>query len=194
MTKDELYKNLTLVDASRQRRQQQAQQILSHTELVKPLLEIVFNEDDTISYKAAWVLELVCLERLDLLYGYLNLFSKNISKLRMDSAIRPVAKICMLLLEVYYHKPSGELKDQLTQRHKERIMETCFTWMITEQKVATKAFSMSSLYLLGTEFKWVHPELKGLLERDYQSQTAGYKSKAKKILRLMSANNSKKSH
>jgi len=41
---------------------------------------------------------------------------------------------------------------------------------------------MNSLYFLGTEFDWIHPELKTIIERDYSSQSAGFKARARHIL------------
>ena len=32
--------------------------------------------------------------------------------------------------------------------------------MINDEKVAVKAYSMATLYYLGTEFDWIHEELK----------------------------------
>ena len=44
---------------------------------------------------------------------------------------------------------------------------------------------MNSLYLLGKEIKWIHPELITILERDYQSQSKGYQARARQLLKLM---------
>ena len=55
--------------------------------------------------------------------------------------------------------------------------------MINDEKVAPKAYSMISLYLLGTEFDWVHPELITILERDFHTQSAAFKARARHILK-----------
>jgi len=41
---------------------------------------------------------------------------------------------------------------------------------------------MQSLYWLGFQFTWIHPELKIILERDYHTGSSGYKARARKIL------------
>ena len=55
--------------------------------------------------------------------------------------------------------------------------------MINDEKTAPKAYSMNSLFLLGNEFEWVHPELANILERDFQMQSSGFKARAKHILK-----------
>jgi hypothetical protein len=57
--------------------------------------------------------------------------------------------------------------------------------MISDQKVAVKAYSMRSLYLLGSEFDWIHEELILILERDFASQSAGFKARARDLIKRM---------
>lgn len=79
-------------------------------------------------------------------------------------------------------KKKSDIIKHLTKKHKEKITEVCFDWMISEEKVTVKAYSMNSLYFLGTEFDWIHPELKTIIERDYSSQSAGFKARSRHIL------------
>ncbi|WP_378176144.1 hypothetical protein [Aquimarina sp. SS2-1] len=44
---------------------------------------------------------------------------------------------------------------------------------------------MTSLYLLGTEFDWVHPELKITLENNYHSGSAAYQARSRMILKKL---------
>ena len=55
--------------------------------------------------------------------------------------------------------------------------------MISDEKIAPKAYSMNSLYLLGIEYDWIHPELAMILERDFQMQSSGFKARARHILK-----------
>lgn len=59
--------------------------------------------------------------------------------------------------------------------------------MINDEKIAPKAYSMNSLYLLGQDYDWIHPELVLILERDFQMQTSGFKARAKHIIRKIKA-------
>jgi len=183
LTKDQLYKELNYVNHSREKRMKYANLMIENTDLVDPLLEILFNVDDKISPRAAWVFEFMCSNTLETIIPYLDVFTKNISKVHLDSAVRPVAKVCELITKAYYGKHNSKIKQSLTLDHKERIIEACFDWMINDEKIAPKAYSMNSLYLLGTEFDWIHPELAIILERDFKMQSSGFKARARHILK-----------
>jgi len=44
---------------------------------------------------------------------------------------------------------------------------------------------MPCLYLLGNEFRWIHPELKILLLKDFPTQQPAFKARAKHILKKL---------
>jgi hypothetical protein len=183
LTKAELYKELNYVNHSREKRTYYANLVINNPELTSPLLEILFSVDDKISCRAAWVFEFMCSNTIDSVIPYLDLFTENMSRVHLDSAVRPVAKICELISTAYYGKEASQIKQQLSAIHKERIIEACFDWMINDEKVAPKAYGMNSLYLLGTEYDWVHPELVTILERDFHVQSAAFKARARQILK-----------
>ena len=183
MTKDQLYTELNYVNASREKRSYYANLVIKNPKLIKPLLEIVFKIDDKISVKAAWIFEFICSNNIDYCIPYLDLFTKNISKIHLDSSVRPIAKICEMLTKAYYKKEDSKIKHHLTLNHRNRFVEACFDWMIKDEKVAVKAYSMTTLYLLGKEFDWIYPELRTILERDFNKQSAAFKARARHILR-----------
>jgi hypothetical protein len=150
--------------------------------LVPKLLSILFKVDDKISPRAAWVFEFMCNEDINTIIPYLDRFTSNMHKVYMDSAVRPVAKICEFLAKAYTAKTDNKIKHALSKTHKERIIETCFDYMINDEKIAPKAYSMNTLFLLGKEYNWVHPELALILERDFQMQSSGFKARARHIL------------
>ncbi|ARV08858.1 adenylosuccinate lyase [Winogradskyella sp. PC-19] len=190
MTKDQLYTELNYVNHSREKRLYYANLVIDNTYLISPLLEILFSVNDKISCRAAWVFEFMCTEKLEKIIPFLDIFINNISKVHLDSAVRPVAKICELLCTTYYGKDNSEIKNHLNIMHREKITEACFDWMINEEKVAPKAYGMNALYLLGLEFDWIHPELQIILERDFSLQSAAFKARARHILKKL---NKKKS-
>ncbi len=183
MTKTELYKELNYVNHSREKRLHYANLVIDNSELLTPLMEILFDVDDKISCRAAWVFEFMCGEKLEEIIPHLNLFTENVSKVHLDSAVRPVAKVCEYLIKAYYSKNGHAIKSHLSEIHKERIVEACFDWMINDEKIAPKAYAMNSLFLLGNEYDWIHPELAIILERDFQIQSSGFKARARHILK-----------
>lgn len=183
MTTTELYNELNYVNHSREKRTYYANLVINNPNLVPKLLEILFKVDNKISPRAAWVFEFMCTNNIEVIIPHLNYFTKNIHKVHLDSSVRPVAKICELIAKAYTHKNDNKIKTALDATHKERIIETCFDYMINDEKVAPKAYSMSTLFLLGKEYDWVYPELITILERDFSSQTAAFKARARHILK-----------
>ncbi|SDR93548.1 adenylosuccinate lyase [Winogradskyella sediminis] len=183
MTKAQLYKELNYVNHSREMRLKYANLVIDNPELITPLLDILFEVNDKISCRAAWVLEFMCGKNLNAIIPHLHTFTAHMGKVHLDSAVRPVAKICEYLTTAHYSKTKNLIKTKLSQTHKENIVAACFDWMINDEKIAPKAYSMNSLYLLGTEYDWIHPELAIILERDYEMQSSGFKARAKHILK-----------
>jgi hypothetical protein len=191
VTKEQLYNELNLVNHSREKRLYYANLIIDNPDYFPNLIDILFMTEDKISCRAAWVLEFVCGENLELIITYLDVFTENIHKVHLDSAVRPVAKICEYLTKAYFSKQENSIQLALNTKHKERIIETCFDYMINDEKIAPKAYSMNTLYLFGNEFDWIHPELVLILERDFQMQSSGFKARAKQILQKVKKKSSR---
>lgn len=179
MTQGELYTHLSYVNHSREKRAYYAQLVLDNPGLFPHALEILFMIDDERSNRAGWLCEFVCKQDLTILYPYLDLFTEKMNTVYQDSALRPVAKITEYLILSYYKKQDPLTRKALTHTHKKRMVENGFDWMITDQKVAVKAYTMTSLFWLGTEIDWVHPELHRIMEDGYASGSAAYKARCR---------------
>ena len=160
--------------------------VLDQPKLIKQLVDLTFNINNKLSIKAAWVLEWICTHHgIAYIHPYLNIFTENISKVHFDSAIRPCAKICEHLATAYTAKQKNETQIVLTQEHINAIIETGFDWLITDQKIAVRAYTMTSLYLFGLEKDWVHTELKHLISSKIIHESKGCKALGKKILEII---------
>lgn len=185
MTTTTLYKELNYVNHSREKRLYYAKLMINNPHLIPKLLDILFMVDDKISPRAAWVFEFVCGENLETIVPYLDFFTENMHKVHLDSAVRPVAKICEYLAKAYYGKEATKIKHVLLPKHQEKIIEVCFDWMINDVKIAPKAYSMNALFLFGKDYHWIYPELIIILERDFQMQSSGFKARAKHIIKKL---------
>ena len=175
----EFEKKLNLVTACKANRNKLTREILSNQELFPELIRHCFLVSNKNSIKAMWVLEMLCYEKIEWIQDYLDFFCSNIKNLTDDSAIRPAAKICMLLTISHFKK-----KDmQLTENQMQQITETCFDWLLTDVKVAAKCYSIRALHLLGNHFDWIHPELKIILDKEYNNHSAAYKAVGREILK-----------
>ena len=177
----EFQKKLEYVTGYRVNRQKYANEVLNNPALFPELLELCFDTSNKNASKACWILEFVCYEKLEWLTAYLDFFCSNIKNLKDESAIRPAAKICQLLVLSHFKKK----EIQLSEKHLEEIIESSFDWLINDIKVATKAYSMRTLYNLGQHYDWIHPELKTIITKDYPNHTAAYKAVAKEVLKRM---------
>ncbi|MGB5821517.1 MAG: adenylosuccinate lyase [Saonia sp.] len=182
MTRTELYTSLDYVNHSREKRMEMANLVLSNPDLITPLLEIVFDTKDPISSKASWVLEFTAKRNLSFIFPFLDTFTSNIGLVHLDSSVRPMAKICEYLILAYFSKQPNKAQKVLKEQHLEKITTACFDWLIGDHKVAAKAYSMTSLYLLGKKFSWIHPELRMVLEQNYNTGSAAYKARARHTL------------
>lgn len=159
-----------------------AELILSRPELIKPLLEIAFKVNDPISCKACWILEFTAHKDLSYLFPHIDEVTDNLNTVHLDSAVRPMAKICELLIKSYFSTNGHKTWKIMTSNHLNQIAAACFDWLIGNHKVAAQAYSMTSLLLLGKKIEWIHPELKVILEQNYAQGSAAYKARARMTL------------
>ena len=110
MTIEELYKELTYVDATREKRLKYANMVLDDLSLMPDLMTILFMTDDKISCRAAWIFEYVCDEYIYAIIPYLDEFTLKIKQVNLDSAVRPVAKVCEYLAKAFYSKDNNTIK------------------------------------------------------------------------------------
>lgn len=160
--------------------------VLAQPELVKYLVDITFDIDNKLSIKAAWVLEWICTQNgIEHITPFLTVFTENISKVHFDSAVRPCAKICEHLATAFTSKTANKIKEKLSETNIDLIIETGFDWLITDQKIAVKAYTMSTLYLFGLQKDWVHTELEHLIRTKVIHESKGCKARGKKVLGLI---------
>ena len=178
-----LYKQINYAKAYRKSRLDAAQWVLENKESFPELLEFCFAESQgDISHKATWVLEFVCLKELPLLYPHLDGYFERLPRVKKDQSLRPLAHICELITIEYYKKKTPEIQTFFSETHKTIMTECCFDWLITDQKVACQVRAMTSLYFLGTEFDWIHPELTQIIEQNIHSGSGAYKARGKHTL------------
>lgn len=189
MNKEFLIKELEdLGTALRVNRERVCSLVIENPDLLPYLIEVVFKVDNKLSIKAAWVLELVCEKHIYWLAPYLDTFTSNISRAYLDSAVRPLSKICNFIAIAYNSKTDNLIKESLSKNHIEKLIETGFDWMISKHKVAVKAYTMNALYIFGKNSDWVHRELKLIIEQNIMNESAAYKARGKMTLALINKN------
>ena len=183
-------KALEGVNHSKEKRAQIAKLLSKNPEMLINAFKTIAKVDDPISCKAAWGIEFLFKEKLLLLKEHKTEFLTVLPLIHFDAAIRPLAKICEQLCLAHYHPKSSV--QFLSKNERKQIVSACFDWLITPQKVAAKAYAMTSLYELGKEFDWIHPELQLYIETNYQNQSAAFKARARMILKKIATKKDKK--
>lgn len=153
-----------------------------YIEILLGNMEVIEGENSNFSSR---VLELVCKEKLGLIILYIDKFCKLLPKVKQGAVIRACAKICELLILGYFNKNNIGYSSVLKEEHLEKIIEAGFDWMISDQKTAVKAYTMQTLYLLGTKYDWIHPELVINIEKDIPSATIGYVNRGRKVIKAI---------
>ena len=156
--------------------------------LMLVLLNNMSDIDDEGSSFSARIFELACKERLEIILPFLDVFCALLSRIKFDGVVRPCAKICELLQIAYFVKGTPKFKAALSENYLETIVEAAFDWMITDKPVAIQAYSMQTLYLLGTKYYWIHTELAQIIEKQIPFGSTGYKNRGRKVLRAIETN------
>ncbi len=177
----DLDKQLALCSAHRKPREKIRDFVLKRPEIFPALLNMAFDINYKYHFKACWIVELVADAQLEWLQNHLDFFCNHLHQLKDESGIRPIAKVAMMIVNAHFRKKANSII--LSESQIEKLAEICFDWLISSTKVAAKAYAMRTLYDLGKKHNWIHPELKIILEKDYQSHSAAYKAAAREILK-----------
>jgi hypothetical protein len=178
----------TMGTAARVNRLKAADWFLAHPENFKDLLLLTFDTSYRLHYKAAWVTEFVVLRHSELLQDDVLFFIDSLPKIKKDSAARPLAKVCALVSKHLIAQKSNIFQQKITQDDVNKLISVAFDWLIGDFRVATQVHAMQIIFELGqlpdTE-AWVHRELKQILINQIPQQSAGFRSRAKNILKKM---------
>jgi hypothetical protein len=179
MMASETYKKLQNISGHRKIRQNFADEIIADETQFPILIEFCFQVSDKNSHKGCWILEIVSNEKLGWLQPHLDFFCENLEKLKNESSIRAMSKVCLFIVTSHFKKKELHLSDN----HLQKITDSCFDWLINDTKVASKCYSIRTLHMLGKHFDWIHPELRIILNKDYQDNSAAYKAVTREILK-----------
>ena len=153
--------------------------VLEKPELMKELTEVAFDPKHEFHFKACWIIELITLSRIQLLVPYVDQLCDSAYAYQNNSSIRVIAKTVFLIVKENYSK---EPKLKLSEKQINQLTECCMDWLISDQKVATKAHAAETLFILGKYKQWIYPELKQILSDGYNQHSPAYKATARKIL------------
>lgn len=148
---------------------------------VKDLLEITFDADQQIGFRAAWILE-------NLLLRNPSTIQENFDKLlfRFPQITNPSCKrhYVKILMHLTSPKANPAIKNKTATANLETVIETCFDWLIDPKvAIAVKAFCCEVLFNLRNRYGWIADELAREIEFLMKNGSPGIQAKGKRILK-----------
>ncbi|QYA26778.1 hypothetical protein G3I01_15180 [Gramella sp. MT6] len=173
---------LDQVNATIKKREEAAEKISGSDELLNEVMQYIFKHDEAFSLKALMVIEVLGRKNFSCLYPYISELVISGKGYTDSSSRRCLAKIYNFSINKHLDPNSNF---QFNTSIRSTIIDLSFLWLISEEQTAVKVFSMQNIYDLKNEREWISEELKGILDKDIVSSSAGYKSRAIKILRKL---------
>ncbi|MDR5590076.1 hypothetical protein [Christiangramia sp. SM2212] len=170
------------MDASLANREKVADKILENPELFSEVVLFIKSSNPELSSKTLLALEIISRNNFEFIQQLIPELIVSGKKLKDSSSRRCLSKIYGLAINKEQDQ-SGNYT--LSSKLKKDIIELSFQWLISDEKPAVKVFSMQNLFDLRNEQKWITAELKAILQKDILDSSAGYKSRATKILRKL---------
>jgi hypothetical protein len=134
------------------------------------LVKLFFAGDYRITQHASWPMSYCVREYPDLAKSY---FGKFINCLSASNA-HPAAKRNIVRLLQFAKIP---------KRYHGKLMDQCFRFISDPaEAIAVKAFSLTILDNLSTDYPEIRPEIKVIIEERMAFETPAFRSRAKKIL------------
>jgi hypothetical protein len=146
------------------------------------LIEISFDPQKEVAFRASWVLEQFLYFRLDELLQSLSEFIEGYIIQKNRSCQRHYSKIMMYLVDL----ESIPEVYPIIARNKEQIVEITFDWLIDpETPVAVQVNCMDILFPFAKEQSWIHDELRSQVQFLLKDGSAALQSRGKRILKKL---------
>lgn len=164
-------REVLLEEHSRQQCDRIVQYIGNSPSRFSELIRLFFSDEYRVVQRAAWPLSYCAIAHPILIRKHLKKIVENLDKPGIHDAVK--RNTVRLLQEIAI--PS-DLHG--------RLMNTCFRFVEDpNEPVAIKAFSLTILHNLSKQYPEIIPEIKLLIGQQLPHQTAGFISRAKKILK-----------
>jgi hypothetical protein len=137
------------------------------------LMRLFFKGEYRITQRASWPLSYVVRQHPKMIIPYFKPLLDNLDKEDLHDAI--VRNTVRLLQDV-----------DIPKKFHGRVMDRCFIYAASpETPIAVKAFALTVLFNLSTEYPEIRAELKLIIEDQWDHATPAFRSRAKKILKAI---------
>ena len=140
------------------------------------LFELFLNDEYRVTKRAAWPLSYCAIAHPEFMQ---NNFDKLLSNLHKPSLHDSIKRNTLRLLQ---HM-------NIPEKYEGEIMDACCKYVESStEAVAIKAFALTVLGNLAKKYPEIIPEIKIIIEDQLPHQTAGFKSRANKLLKQFISN------
>jgi hypothetical protein len=169
MPRIERLEDLLSVETSRRNSDLIADMILQKPALFGELMSVFFRNEEPVSRRAAWVMDIVSEKSPELISPYIEEIARHLPEFTHDGMKRESVKVLA--------------RSPMVSEQFGPLMNICFRWLVSpEESVAVKMFSMEILYRMSEIEPDLRHELADSIEWRMQEETPGFKSKGRKLL------------
>lgn len=137
------------------------------------LFSLFINDEYRVVQRSGWPLSYCVIDHPSFISKHWKALINNLKKTNLHNAVKRNSIRLMQGLEIP-EKFHGD------------VMDICFRFLESPtEALAVKVFSMSVLGNLAAIYPDIKPELKLVIEEQLPHQTAGFKSRAKKVLKMI---------
>ncbi len=134
------------------------------------LFQLFLSDEYRVVQRAAWPVSYAVIAHPALIQKHFTRLVKNLEKPGIHTAVK--RNSIRLLQEI-----------PVPKRYHGKLMDICFSYIATPaEAIAVKAFSLTVLQNLSDQYPEIIPEIKLLIEENYDRETPAFKSRAKQFL------------
>lgn len=156
-----------------------AQIAAKQADAIKDIIDLTFYHDEKIAFRAAWILENICINDPAGFAPFVIYFLDRFSSQNNLSARRHYGKILALLTK---KNAPQEIKKALNEYDTEVLVETTFAWLIDDDvPVAIKSHCLNILANFSIKHPWIKDELLQTMEYLVDKESIAFFAKVKQI-------------
>jgi len=147
---------------------------------LKDLIDITFQPDKNVAFRAAWILENLFLQKPESYIENLEYLISRVKDVDNPSCKRHYAKI---LMHITSPKAPSIIKQKLAVIDLEPVVEKLFDWLIDPKVlIAVKVFAAEALFNFRDRYPWISEELANQIRFLMRDGTAAIQSRGRKLL------------
>ncbi|MBW0178308.1 hypothetical protein [Sediminibacterium sp.] len=147
---------------------------VQHKKQFKELMDCYTDENYRLSQRAAWSVSWAAKNKPAMIEPYIGVLVKRLQEPGVHPAV--IRNAVRILEDI-----------AIPEQFHGEVMNACFGFIETPSTpAAIKAFSLTVLFNLTKQYPEIKPELKLIIEERWDTETAAFRSRGRKILKEMS--------